>query len=189
MRSRSVTARCEVAATCRPHEPFSCSAREDLRLPGSVSRGYRDRKRVGQPTRTSVSSGSETANSYIPQGLSSGPFFPASSLDRPAFNRIRLVQVSTPAVRQHSVGVGFAILGLLTFGARETKSIVKAFGGVEVICMAGMLSSDRSPPYSAPKLRVDESVVLLCRHVSKHPRLPSGDNHLDGVFDPLSCVS
>src|SRR5262249_32280673 len=34
------------------------------------------RKRLGQPTRTSVSSGSESANSYIPQGLSSGPPLP-----------------------------------------------------------------------------------------------------------------
>jgi hypothetical protein len=32
------------------------------------------RKRLGQPTRTNVSSGSDTANSYMPHGLSSGVF-------------------------------------------------------------------------------------------------------------------
>jgi len=32
------------------------------------------RRRVGQPIRTSVSSGSDIANSYIPHGLSSGDF-------------------------------------------------------------------------------------------------------------------
>ena len=30
---------------------------------------------------------------------------------------------------------------------------------------------------------------LLCRRVGKRARLPGGDNHLDGVLDPVSCVS
>jgi hypothetical protein len=37
------------------------------------------RRRLGQPTRTNVPSGSETANSYVPHGLFSGAFFPRIS--------------------------------------------------------------------------------------------------------------
>src|SRR5262249_1502355 len=37
------------------------------------------RRRLGQPHRTKVSSGSDIANSYMPHGLFSGPLFPRIS--------------------------------------------------------------------------------------------------------------
>src|SRR5262249_25486674 len=46
------------------------------------------RRRIGQPTRTNVSSGSDIANSYVPHGFSSGPFPRISS-------RNSFAQVST----------------------------------------------------------------------------------------------
>ena len=133
---------------CTSPCPLSANSGHHIR---SVAEGLR--KRLGQPTRTDVSSGSEIANSYVPHGLSSGAFLPRISLpkfrgpdvhvfhveikaerilarDKPTVNRSRQMK-SSFAVRQHTVSLN--LFWRSSFNAHKAKSAIEALRRVEIV--------------------------------------------------------
>ena len=71
-RARSPTIRPDAAALYLPRASGGGNGVYSCPSPGLTLFGACARSFVGQPTRTSVSSGSDSVNSYVPHGLSSG---------------------------------------------------------------------------------------------------------------------
>jgi hypothetical protein len=105
---------------------------------------------------TCVWSGSDSANSYIPPGLVlrrmlADDFileFGCESVNilkvkvetervsaghEPAFHRIGQMEVSTPAVGEHAVGIGLVGRRPSAGGSHKAEAIVKALGHVEIV--------------------------------------------------------